>query len=369
LNRYKTCVYTIAKDEEKFVDRWMDSMGEADLVVVLDTGSSDGTVERLRARGAAVYEERIVPWRFDVARNAALMRVPEGFDICASIDLDEVFEAGWRQKLEDAWQPEHTRARYTYIWSHHADGSPDRQFLTDKIHRRSGYRWVHPVHEVLEYDDSGAEKTVSVSEVVLHHYQDPAKSRGQYLPLLELSVAENPLDAQAVFWLGREYMFHGMHDACIGMLLKYLSLPAAQWDEERSAAMRYIAESYQAKGQNAEARSWLFRAIAECQGVREPFLALVKLAHGEENWPLAYAMIKKALAIPQPNGSYLGDPECWGAAFYDYGAIAAFHLGLVGEAFANAFEACARSPGDERLAANLEFFRKALSERGAGITP
>lgn len=51
----KICVYAIAKNEEQFVDRWMDSMREADWVCVLDTGSTDRTVESWRtgARGAA----------------------------------------------------------------------------------------------------------------------------------------------------------------------------------------------------------------------------------------------------------------------------------------------------------------------------
>ena len=68
----KVCVYAICKNEEQFVDRWMDSMGEADQVVVLDTGSTDRTVEKLRARGALVTVEEITPWRFDVARNRSL---------------------------------------------------------------------------------------------------------------------------------------------------------------------------------------------------------------------------------------------------------------------------------------------------------
>ena len=38
----KVSVYAIAKDEGKFCARWMDSMREADEVVVLDTGSMDG---------------------------------------------------------------------------------------------------------------------------------------------------------------------------------------------------------------------------------------------------------------------------------------------------------------------------------------
>ncbi len=48
LPKYKICVYAICKNEEKFVDRWMDSMSEADTVVVTDTGSADQTVKKLR---------------------------------------------------------------------------------------------------------------------------------------------------------------------------------------------------------------------------------------------------------------------------------------------------------------------------------
>ena len=45
MGKYKVCVYAICKNEEQFVRRWMQSMSEADLVVVLDTGSTDDTVE------------------------------------------------------------------------------------------------------------------------------------------------------------------------------------------------------------------------------------------------------------------------------------------------------------------------------------
>ena len=41
MGNYNICVYAICKNEAKFVDRWMDSMSEADHIVVLDTGSVD----------------------------------------------------------------------------------------------------------------------------------------------------------------------------------------------------------------------------------------------------------------------------------------------------------------------------------------
>ena len=100
----------------------MDSMSEADDICVLDTGSTDDTVEKLRARGAHVEQKVISPWRFDVARSESLKLIPKDADICCCIDLDEQFRSGWREKLERAWQPDTTRARYRYTWSFLPDG-------------------------------------------------------------------------------------------------------------------------------------------------------------------------------------------------------------------------------------------------------
>ena len=50
INKYKICVYAIAKNEEKFVERWVNSMKEADEIYVLDTGSSDNTVKKLQKK-------------------------------------------------------------------------------------------------------------------------------------------------------------------------------------------------------------------------------------------------------------------------------------------------------------------------------
>ena len=119
----KIVVYAIAKNEGFFVDRWMDSMSEADQVVVLDTGSDDGTAERLRARGARVTVERISPWRFDRARNRSLELVPADADVCVCTDLDEAFHPGWRSALEEVWTPETRQASYRYTWSFQPDGS------------------------------------------------------------------------------------------------------------------------------------------------------------------------------------------------------------------------------------------------------
>lgn len=133
MSNYRVAVYAISKNEEKFVDRWMESMSEADEIMVLDTGSTDGTVERLRARGARVFQQEFHPWRFDVARNRALELVSEDVDICCSIDLDEVFEPGWRQALEKAWAKGADQLQYRYTWNFDEQGNELTVFFADKI--------------------------------------------------------------------------------------------------------------------------------------------------------------------------------------------------------------------------------------------
>jgi len=354
MNKYKICVYAICKNEEGFVDRWMDAVSEADMVVVTDTGSTDGTVEKLRARGATVYVDIVKPWRFDRARNIAMDHIPEDADICVSNDMDEVFDPGWRQKLEDAWEPSYTRAKYLFTWSHGDGKTADKQFTMEKIHSRHGFRWVHPVHEILQYNGPDEDRTVWVPGMVLQHYPDLTKQRSQYLPLLELSAQENPDDDRVIFWLGREYMYYSLHEQCIQTLQKYLSMPSAVWTEERCAAMRFIAASLQRKGDVQSARVWLFRAIGECPTVREPYLAMAKLAYQERDWPLCYLAVHEGLKITARSGSYLLEQEAWGCALYDFGAIACYRLGLYDQARQYAATACELSPNDERLKTNLQ---------------
>ena len=221
----KTIIYAICKNEAQFAERFMASCSEADGVYILDTGSTDGTPELLRGLGATVYEQSFSPWRFDAARNASLALLPEDADICICLDLDEVLGDGWREALEAAWTSGVTRARYTYVWSHTPDGGDGVTFYADKIHARHGYHWAHPVHEVLATD--WPENSVTIPALRIDHWPDDSKSRGQYLPLLELSVQEKPDDDRNMHYLGREYMFHGRWGDAIATLMRHLAMPSA----------------------------------------------------------------------------------------------------------------------------------------------
>jgi glycosyltransferase involved in cell wall biosynthesis len=194
----------------------MEASKDADLILVCDTGSTDGTVERLKELGALVYEIRQKPWRFDVPRNTALNLIPADIDICLSIDLDEYLQPGWAEALDAEWQRAEgqlKRISYDYIWNWKSDGvTPDVRFYADKIHHRHGYYWRHPCHETLYWEGDGHEQRAVIPGIVLHHRADLSKSRGQYQPLLKLAVDESPDNDRMSHYYGRELMFYGKYE-------------------------------------------------------------------------------------------------------------------------------------------------------------
>ena len=360
MGKYKICVYAICKNEERFADRWMDSMSEADQVIVLDTGSTDNTVERLRARGASVTVETISPWRFDTARNRSLELVPEDTDICVCTDLDEVLRPGWRAALEAAWTPGAGQATYRYVWSFNPDGSEGVVFWYEKIHARRGYQWTHPVHEVLTWVGEGqAGPHVAVEGIQLDHHPDPGKSRGQYLPLLELSVEEDPEDDRNTHYLGREYMFHRRWDDCIATLKRHLSMPKATWRDERAASMRFIAYSYAQKLEFTLARDWYLKAIAEAPHLREPYIDLARLLYDLEEWEGVLYFTSCALAITRRPRSYICEAAPWGSLPHDLRAIAFHRTGRMDQALAEAKTALALDPSNPRLRRNAALLEAA----------
>lgn len=370
----KIAIYSITKNEIKFVEKFMKSCEPADVIVVSDTGSDDGTPEKLRELGATVHNIRVSwsdwpkenqekwrerlngPWRFDVARNKSLFNVPEDIDLCISLDLDEVLLPGWREELEKVWTPKSTKIRYEYIWSHLQDGSPDVVYWAEKIHTRKDYTWRHPVHECLYYTGKKKEKHIW-SNLRVEHFPDNNKSRSNYFPLLELAVEEDPKNDRNSHYLGREYLFNKDYKKAKKEFKRHISLPTALWNAERSASMRYLAKCCLALKENGEHISWLRKACAEAPGEREPWLELAQAHFNEKDYLGGYYAAKMALRIDKRPLSYITSGFAWGSYPYDLAGTCAFYIGMLEEAQNLTEKAYEMNPNDERVTANLKFIK------------
>ena len=360
MGEYTVWVYAICRDEAPFVPRWMASMGEADGIAVLDTGSRDTTAEDLAALGARVTKEVISPWRFDAARSRSLELVPEEADICVCTDLDEVFRPGWRQALEAAWAPDVKQLRYPYIWSFNPDGTPGSQFWQEKVHSRRGWTWAGAVHECLKWQGEGEPRRGWAPGALLEHHPDPRKSRGQYLPLLEVAAAEAPEDDRLAHYLGREYFFYGRWADCVGELTRHLALPRAVWADERAASMDYLARACAALGREEEARGWFLQAMAQAPHLREPLVDLASFLMERGEWDGVVWLCRRALALTQRPRSYLCRADAWGWAPHDLLSLGLFYTGRRREALEEAERAAALAPWDPRLRDNVSVIRARL---------
>jgi glycosyltransferase involved in cell wall biosynthesis len=349
----KIAVYTIALNEEQFVERWYNSAKDADYLLIADTGSTDKTIELAKSFGINVVSISINPWRFENARNASLNSLPEDIDICIALDMDEILVKGWREHLEQI-KPETTRPRYQYTWSWNGD-KPGLQYGGDKIHSRNGYRWKHPVHEVLVND--GIAEVQEWVGLEIHHHPDHTKSRGQYLPLLELAVQEDPTDDRNQYYLAREYFFNGMQEKAAEMFIRHLGNAKATWGPERSASCRYLAKC------NPEfAEDWLIKANLESSNRRESAVELAQHYYSKENWDKSLEWAKIALLTEKKPLDYLCEEFAWGSLPHDLAAIASWNLGMFEEAFKYGTDALYLEPSNPRLLKNIEFYLQSLDK-------
>lgn len=358
MNKYKICVYAICKNEEKFIDRWYESIKDADKIFVLDTGSTDNSVQKLKTKEKIIFkQQKIDPWRFDVARNMSLELVDEDTDICICLDLDEIIQDGWRDKIEKNWDENTNRLSYTYNWKLDENNNPIVSFYIEKIHSRKDYEWVHPVHEVLKYNGEYEKKKI-VNDLVINHYPDNKKSRGSYLPLLELSVKENPNDDRNMHYLGREYMYYGKWNECIDTLIKHLNLKSSLWKDERCASMRFISRSYKAMKRYDEAKMWLEKAINEAPYLRDPYIEMAILCYELNEWDSVIEYTNRALDIKTHQKTYINETFSWDNTPYDLLSIAYFNKKDFENSVKNVDIALKMDPTNERLIKNKEIINQ-----------
>lgn len=246
VKKLKIAIHTVAKNEKANVREWMHSARDADHVLLVDTGSDDGTpyafiqASNLMEGSRAKFEcKRITvnPWRFDVARNCALALLPPDIDVVLTLDMDERLNEGWREALEKAWVPGTTQASYRYIFARNPDGSVAMEFDQVRCHSRNNFYWFLPAHEgpypyLLE-----SQSRVHVAGMVIEQKQDLSKNRmDRDLVLAELGYRENPLNQRAIFYHARQLYYAQRYADAIELFEKYFSLgPTFPWQDEQAA--------------------------------------------------------------------------------------------------------------------------------------
>lgn len=353
MNKFKICVYAICKNEENHIARWYESMKEADDIYVLDTGSTDNSVNLLKKLGVNVKSKKYDVFKFDEARNDSLEMVPLDADICVCTDIDEVFSKGWRNELEKIWDASISRVKYNLNFSFDNFGNPIMTYYISKIHNRTDYKWIYSIHEVLKYIGKKEENVVISETIQINHFPDRRKDRSFYLSLLENEALNNSSDDRILHYLGREYMYIGEWNKSIDTLIKHIYLETSYWDEEKSCSMRFISRCYKELKRYDEAIMWLNKSILLTPNIREPYVEMGILCYELNRYDEAITYLLKALEIKEKTKGHINEEFAWNETIYDILSLCYYYIGDTDKSIINVIKALEINPNNERIKNNL----------------
>lgn len=221
----------IVKNEEAFLARCLDSIkGHVDEIIIVDTGSTDGTVEI-----AGKYTDRVYfhPWEdsFSKARNQSISYARK--DWIFIIDADEEVLPGngplLRRAAANAGDAD---ALTVNIISIYDQGRKTARHNHERLFRNNGaINYVSTVHNRLV----GARKKRHTKIELMHYgYNHEEKVRNQKfhrtVGLLKKQVEEDPGNPMPHHYLGASYLSLAMLDECIRESLLAIELADRQGD-------------------------------------------------------------------------------------------------------------------------------------------
>lgn len=271
----------IVKNEQAHLARCLESLAGVDEIVVLDTGSSDQTVDVARSFMAKVSQCKIEPFHFAEARNQADRLATK--DWILSIDADEVLLPGSMEKIQEAVRL--VRELKTAVHAFRIgfgfpspSGGETPVIPKRKLYRRGAFEWRYRVHEQLfstimwkHVNVPGT--TLDLLDVRMDHLpaEDKASRRAQNTELLELSVQESPEYLRNVRQLGMEHYLAEDWVKAEEWLSRYVlsSMFSADPVDTSETVMR-LAQAKAKQGRAGEALIDFDRAIGIAPGRREP---------------------------------------------------------------------------------------------------
>jgi glycosyltransferase involved in cell wall biosynthesis len=217
----------IAKNEEKFLEKCLDSVKETvDEIIIVDTGSTDKTKEIAGKFNAKTYD---FEWcdDFSKARNFSLQKATK--DWILILDADETIAKKDLGKIKKLIQDKDILG-YKFITRNYTNNASISEFIpADKSYEESEkYAGWFPslkirlfqnkksinfegiVHELVEPSIEKLNGKVKIVDIPIHHFGDSDQSaykrkREFYLSLCEEKVKQSPQDIDALFGLGLVY--------------------------------------------------------------------------------------------------------------------------------------------------------------------
>jgi glycosyltransferase involved in cell wall biosynthesis len=324
----------ITKNEGATLPRLLDSLHDfmrvGGEVVVVDTGSTDTTVEIARTRGCKVEEvgdrfkhtvDRVqaeaVNAKFVVAGEQPVVSIGDTYfdfaaarnyaaslasnDMVFSVDADEVLKSLDFEAINREIENGATSFEYEFVYAHDDLGKPSIAFITSKSYDRTKMQWKGIIHETLQ-GETTKKVFLTKTQYGLEHFQNPATNRTGYLKGLAIDCFTNPDNDRNSHYLAREFMYHKRFKSAIQEFARHIAMD--KWDAERAQSWIYMGDCFGFIGAEKESVDCYHQAFHVCTSKRESLLRLAYV-YKRLNKPQAVAAYTEAAMTIPWSGRYM----------------------------------------------------------------
>lgn len=390
----------IAKDEEANVERCFDSFwDDVDEVVLVDTGSTDGTIAAARAYAEARGDiwTAVAPGGMGHTNNKLKIGHFEWCDDFAAarnyadtlatgtwrawIDLDdEAHGLPHLRKLAGEVEPGVMMLYAIYEYAFDETGHCFCELWRERLVRAAANtEWIGPVHEC--QIGRGSIVRVDKEDARWVHHRSGMEIRDRNELLLRKWLEDEPDNPRAESYLAFELMGSRVQREVEGQVLsepdrekiaesiphfqRYLSMPNQPADARAQTARR-CAQALMVMGLYDEAQAVTLPLLAECPWWPDSLLTLAEVAHEKQEWARTIDFSNQVLQRGQPDTMLIVNPEDYTLRPRVLIASAMASLGKLEEACKTAQQVVDVNPGYMNMQAQLAEWMGALARDQAG---
>ncbi|NLI13372.1 glycosyltransferase [Pelotomaculum propionicicum] len=296
----------IVRNEAENLKSCLDSVsGQVDEIIIVDTGSTDGTVEIARLYTDKVYSYH---WAddFSAARNYAIEKAKGEWILC--LDADETLDLATGD-LKSLLAGENQLEAYLLPLNNPTTESTGEynRFLVLRLFKNNGrYRFQGKIHEQICISENGvvgiADKPVIRHKLITARERN--RKRGRNLALLKNVFSEDPQNYFIQYYIGVEWLMLGKP----GKALPYFQQAYENLTDEhllfRSPALRYLIICLKDLGRTNEAIDLCREAVLRYPAFTDVYYLCGVLHEEKKDYRTAIEWLNQAVGRGTPPALY-----------------------------------------------------------------
>jgi len=247
----------IVKNEAHCISQCLDSVKDVfDEIIVVDTGSTDTTIEIARRYTGKIYSFEWIN-DFSAARNFSFAQAT--MDYIMWLDADDILPPAEREKLlalKNTTEPDTDIIMMNYHT--HFDESGNATTTTSRermLRRATGFLWNDPVHEYIT--PSGK---IVKTDIAVYHIGEP-DTTGRNLKIYESMISSDALfSPRSLYYYARELVGHKRYYEAAKQLERFLD-EGGGWVEDCVGACFLLGKCCKENGEHSRRISALLRSM------------------------------------------------------------------------------------------------------------